>query len=33
MIPTLFLETDLEQVEDLDETSRSVGGFGSSGKN
>ena len=32
MIPTVFLETDLEQVDELDtDTSRSAGAFGSSG--
>lgn len=34
MIPTVFLETELEQVDDLDDgTSRGAGSFGSSGKN
>lgn len=33
MIPTLFLDSNLEQIDDLDKTSRGDGAFGSSGKN
>ena len=33
IIPTLFLDSKLEEIDELDKTSRSEGGFGSSGKN